>query len=260
MHLYMCKEAVEGIRSERKNLNSSQNVSYKSTMEKNRPNREKILFRSLIGDKTGSHTNSDDKPDDDDDTKCGIFCYPRWMRRLASLKLFMLTYSIVWLAQGGFYAYLVGAITTIERRFQFSSKQIGLLISINEFFHISLVVFASYFGGKSHKPRVLAIGTLLFALGVFFLSVPHYIYGASPSINVTWSAPPICDREKLWPIENSDLQADCKRDLTSNRNAYAIMALGKALAGIGGSSLYALGTSYIDDSVNHQRSALYLGM
>ncbi|XP_014667308.1 PREDICTED: solute carrier organic anion transporter family member 3A1-like [Priapulus caudatus] len=201
------------------------------------------------------------------DDECGLVCRPRWARHLASLQLFMLTYSVVWLAHGGFYAYLVGSITTIERRFRFPSRQIGVLISINEFFHVALVVFASYFGGKGHKPRVLAAGVLVCSAGVLALSLPHYVYGAdrrattSADLNVTsLVGPPVCRRGWTGGDGGGDEDAVCRRESASNRNAYFIMAAGKALVGIGGSSLYALGTSYIDDNVSPQRSALYLGV
>ena len=56
-------------------------------------------------------------------------------------------------------------LSTIERRYQFSSTAAGLIASTFDMAVLVSVVFISYFGGKGHKPRLLGISLIVQGTG-----------------------------------------------------------------------------------------------
>ena len=68
-------------------------------------------------------------------------------------------------------------LSTIERRYQFSSTAAGLIASTFDMAVLVSVLFISYFGGKGHKPRWLGISLIIQGTG---MSPPnthaHHVY------------------------------------------------------------------------------------
>ena len=62
-------------------------------------------------------------------------------------------------------------LSTIERRYQFSSTSAGLIASTFDMAVLVSVVFFSYFGGKGHKPRLLGISLIVQGAGMYVLIV-----------------------------------------------------------------------------------------
>jgi len=56
-------------------------------------------------------------------------------------------------------------VSTIQRRYDLTSTESGLIVSVFDMAVIASVIFVSYFGGKGHKPRWLGIGLLVQGLG-----------------------------------------------------------------------------------------------
>lgn len=56
-------------------------------------------------------------------------------------------------------------LSSIQRRYNLSSTQSGLVVSVFDMAVIVSVAFISYFGGKGHKPRWLGIGLLVQGFG-----------------------------------------------------------------------------------------------
>jgi len=66
-------------------------------------------------------------------------------------------------------------ISTIERRFELSSKQSGFVASGYDIASVLCLVPVSYIGGRGHKPRWIAAGVLLLSLGSFLFALPHFV-------------------------------------------------------------------------------------
>ena len=66
-------------------------------------------------------------------------------------------------------------ISTIERRFDLSSKQSGFVASGYDMASVVCLVPVSYIGGRGHKPRWIAAGVVLLGLGSFVFALPHFV-------------------------------------------------------------------------------------
>ena len=56
-------------------------------------------------------------------------------------------------------------LSSIERRYQLSGLQVGLVASVFDMSVLVSVIFISFFGGKGHKPRWLGVSLLIQGLG-----------------------------------------------------------------------------------------------
>lgn len=62
-----------------------------------------------------------------DDTACGIWLYkPKWLQFFASKKAYVLVYGLLGLNELMLIAYFSGTLTTMEKRFKFSSQMSGM--------------------------------------------------------------------------------------------------------------------------------------
>lgn len=78
-------------------------------------------------------------------------------------------------------------LSTIERRYRFSSTAAGLIASTYNMAILVSVIFISYFGGKGHKPRWLGISLIIMGIGSFVFALPEFAFG-SYNIGIRGSA------------------------------------------------------------------------
>ncbi|XP_033109637.1 solute carrier organic anion transporter family member 4A1-like [Anneissia japonica] len=140
--------------------------------------------------------------------------------------------------------------TTIEKRFDLPSVKSGFISSCYDVAVMVVIVFVTYFGENSHKPRWIGLGALLFAAGSLLFTTPHYL---TPFYDFQSTDFKTCDR-------NSSRTEDCDDDSSSYSKYYAIFVVAQLLHGVGASPLYTLGVTYIDDNVPQKMTAFYLGI
>uniref|UniRef100_A0A8C7QAJ5 Solute carrier organic anion transporter family member n=1 Tax=Oncorhynchus mykiss TaxID=8022 RepID=A0A8C7QAJ5_ONCMY len=177
----------------------------------------------------------------------------------STLKLFIVALSFAYFSKVLSGTYMKSAITQIERRFDLSSSLIGLIDGSFEMGNLLFLAVVSHFGAKLHRPRLIAVGCFLMAVGSFLTGLPHFFMGrytfdtviqvvhTSSLIEELYCAP-VC----LCMIPS----VDCVRDSSSHMWIYVF--LGNALRGIGETPVTPLGISYIDDFAKAENSAFYI--
>uniref|UniRef100_A0A674E867 Solute carrier organic anion transporter family member n=1 Tax=Salmo trutta TaxID=8032 RepID=A0A674E867_SALTR len=169
--------------------------------------------------------------------------------------LFIVALSFAYFSKALSGTYMKSAITQIERRFDLSSSLIGLIDGSFEMGNLLFLAVVSHFGAKLHRPKLIAVGCFLMAVGSFLTGLPHFFMGRytfdtviQGSMNDSVYCVPVC----LCMIPS----VDCVRDSSSHMWIYVF--LGNAVRGIGETPVTPLGISYIDDFAKAENSAFYI--
>lgn len=188
---------------------------------------------------------------DEPETRCGWWkCRPKTLQYCNNPRCLLLFLSFFSMAQG----FVVNGInnvstTSVERRFQLPSSRVGVISSSYDFSAAILGIFISFMGSGRQKAKWLAYASLTMAVGSFVMALPHFTAGKYEwGQNIGLS----CSKEDKAP-------SSCDGDATLQNYLY-VLVLGQLLHGIGGTTLYTVGVSLIDDSVPASNSPMYIGI
>lgn len=198
--------------------------------------------------------------DDDLETQCGLGSWtPKWLQAAARPKLFLFFYSMAGLTQGALFTYFVGCVSTLEKRFAYDTKKSGLIMTTDEIGPIILGTFIGYFGGLSHRPRMLTFGMLVGSISSFIMALPYFMYGSGrfdanfqrPVTSISGINAQFCDKDF------NDLQETCSESVAVP--VVLIFITSNLFKGVSSAIFYSIGTSYMDDSIKKKNSPVYLG-
>ncbi|XP_049639252.1 solute carrier organic anion transporter family member 3A1 isoform X2 [Suncus etruscus] len=187
----------------------------------------------------------------------------------SSIKIFLVSECALMLAQGTVGAYLVSVLTTLERRFNLQSTDVGVIASSFEIGNLALILFVSYFGARGHRPRLIGCGGIVMALGALLSALPEFLthqykYEAG---EIRWGTEgqAVCvaanssSHPRGGPEPAPDPDLIC-RSRTATNMMYLLLIGAQVLLGIGATPVQPLGVSYIDDHVRRKDSSLYIGI
>lgn len=134
--------------------------------------------------------------------------------RFANKKAYVFVYGVSGCVFSATYAYFNSTITTLEKRYKIPSKTVGFIGVGNDISSLFVSAALSYYAGKSHRPRWIAVGTLLIAAFCFLSSLPHFLYGSGEealSLTVEHGAN-YDDATTLEILEREKLKKLCQTD------------------------------------------------
>ena len=162
-------------------------------------------------------------------------------------------------------------ISTIERRFDLTSVESGLIASGYDIACVLCLMPVSYFGGVAHKPRWIGTGVFLLGLGSFLFSLPHFTAGSynyessqesnichrnSPQANFTLQQSRHSDLETC---DRADHQISPLDQPTSLSNFKYILFMAQLLHGVGATPIFTLAVTYLDDNLKAKMTPMYVG-
>jgi len=159
-------------------------------------------------------------------------------------------------------------ISTIERRFELSSKQSGFVASGYDISSVLCLIPVSYIGGRGHKPRWIAAGVFLLGLGSFVFALPHFVadFYRYDEVGDVLGPLALCrssvnESESSLPGSSESVCDDSSGlTKTSSLSGYMfVLVVAQMLHGAGGTPLYTLAVTYLDDSLKPKVTPLYLG-
>jgi len=189
---------------------------------------------------------------------CGFWqCRPEFLKTLANPKCYLLLFSLLCFSQGMLVNGLINVnVSTIERRFQLSSTQMGIICGAYDFFCIFIGIPLAYFGGRGNKPVVISFSALALVIGSFLFCLPHFLTD-SYQYDYKEVRPDTC---------HYGLGSDCDNDVSGNdsnaylKNFFFVFLLSQVMNAIGGSLIYTVGTAYMTDCVSSSQSSVYIGI
>ena len=145
-------------------------------------------------------------------------------------------------------------ISNLEKRYRFASTESGVLFAIYDVTIAVSIIFITYFGGKTHKPRFIGISIIIVAIGAFVFALPQFIFGTYASGN--FNSTSTVDLEECHDIRNNSNE-DCS---SANYGAYTIFLFGRIIQGIGYAPTLTIAPAYLDEIISPKYISIYIGI
>lgn len=199
----------------------------------------------------------------DYETSCGLGNWrPRWMQMFATPKFFVINFSVVAILQGAYFTYLIGSISTLEKRFAFESKMSGFILIADNLSQMVISPIVGYLGSKYNRSHLIAIGELIVAVSCIISAVPYFIYG--PGLHLLSNTNTVTNttsRYEFCANSPDQLEPECQTDDHSTVYlAVAFLWFASFANGMGYTAFYTIGLPYIDDNVQKKNSPLYISI
>ncbi|XP_031568522.1 solute carrier organic anion transporter family member 4C1-like [Actinia tenebrosa] len=152
-------------------------------------------------------------------------------------------------------------LPSIEKRFQFTGTELGIISAGNDVSALIIVCFVSFYGGFGNKIRWLGYGSFITAIGCLIFALPHALIGAyypssNKDENITFTRQDLCSVKNKTAMDN----VLCVSSYDSDWYYILIFVCGQLFMGAGTTPLYSLGPAYIDENVKPKNMPLYLGV
>uniref|UniRef100_A0AAG5DEJ1 Solute carrier organic anion transporter family member n=1 Tax=Anopheles atroparvus TaxID=41427 RepID=A0AAG5DEJ1_ANOAO len=200
------------------------------------------------------------------DTTCGLWIFKGpLLQRFANKKVYVFMYGVVGCVFSATYAYFNGTITTLEKRYKIPSKNTGIISVGNDISALLLSAILSYYAGKGHRPRWIAVGLLMITAFCWLTALPHLLYGpgeAALSLTTEYGATydanqtmEVLEAQKAKTLcrTNATRGAECEKE-EGNMAPQIVLFLAQFISGIGSSLYYTLGVSYMDDNIKKSKT------
>ncbi|XP_077990203.1 solute carrier organic anion transporter family member 3A1-like isoform X2 [Glandiceps talaboti] len=210
------------------------------------------------------------------DRECSLCCCTcGCIQRLANSKYFLFMVCTLLLLQTYLIGFMASMLTTIERRFDLFTTEVGILASMYEVGSLIAIVVVSFWGGKtnSHRPKWIAVGAMLIVVGCVVTILPHFLsdpynpdgysgYDATIEIHNRNIRDRMCnasaDALEFDRCDSDSPMLFGKKDMTFY--FYLMLVLGQLLVGMGSTPVITLGVTYIDDNTSSRTAPLFISI
>lgn len=199
------------------------------------------------------------------ETECGFFgCHPRFLRSLASVKLFTGCYVLQGIAQFMFYTYWVACVSTVEKRFHLQSQTMGYITSASEIGYITSVAVFAHFGPRGHRPHWLSYGIMLMVVGGLLVTLPELLV-PPPTVVATNSSADLSESSQICRASATPDDNSCdERSLFDSAGRMSltvaiIFSIAWAVSNGGAAAPPTVGLHYLDDSLTEKQKPVFFG-
>ncbi|XP_006811357.1 solute carrier organic anion transporter family member 5A1-like [Saccoglossus kowalevskii] len=176
---------------------------------------------------------------------------------------FLFNLNVMWVTIA-----FVALLTTVEVRYELPSTQLASVVTVSMSATLVALPIVTYFFGRptDQRPKWIAVGGMIVALGVSISAVPQFIsdpYAYDEVKNDTSFGAVLeglCvndgENQGMWNATQCDEGG--KKVATGGQLAYILFLVGNSLLGIGFAPTQTLILSYIDDNAG-DNAPLYIG-
>ncbi|GAV01325.1 hypothetical protein RvY_12057-3 [Ramazzottius varieornatus] len=162
-------------------------------------------------------------------------------------------------------SYTNSMLVSIQRRFGFSTTQIGLILAMTEVGHICAALLVAHLVGNRHRPLWICIGGVLEGLALLLFAAPEIIFPRHLPRNLNRTAsdrPPLCLAASSDLVSNISMTRPLCGQNTIGKSTdgpLAVFLTANILSGVGSTTPLILGLPYVDDNCPANTVSLYYG-
>lgn len=192
---------------------------------------------------------------------CGIGSWrPQFMQRFATAKWFLIIFSLLAVLQGALFTYLVGIMSTLEKRFAFEAKVSGLILITDNLSQMVLSPVIGFLGSRYNRSRLIASGELVVALSCFMAAIPYFTDGPGLHLlnkqTVNGTQYQMCTDHPDDKCTAAEIATESKLSLFTF--PVIILLVSNFANGLGYTAFYTIGLPYLDDNIEKKNSPIYL--
>ena len=175
--------------------------------------------------------------------------------------------------------YIGSIVSSLERYYGFSTSRLGVAFSSYDIMGVLAIPVVSYFGSQNNRPRIVAFGALLFAMGNLLFILPYFVNGYERESGSNTSHPTadhLCHSNSAnVSIYSQDLCSPVSDSILSHLTpnlldrpisntlvapqptwTYYVVILSMLIMSIGASPFYTLGITFLTDHLNKDDQAI----
>lgn len=223
------------------------------------------MLRPDLRNQNSQESSSSNDNDSEMDYRCGVMSYrPDWLQRFATSRYYGLVFGLLGICQGTYRAYMVGTMSTVEKRFSISNRTSSVILIADDISPLLATLVFMLFLRRTSKPNWISGGMFLSLIGALSTFMPYSVFGAGTHLLGTAVPKSAVEQKKAvqfcFDVAGGLENCEARRQSDwSTAGAVAFMFVGNFLNGLGGVACYVIGTTYMDDNVKKKNSALYFG-
>ena len=232
------------------------------------PTTEDAKSRPIEVDHKVDYEVDQEEEDDSRTMVCGVGSYrPQWLQHFATARFFAINFCVVGILQGAFYTFMVGIISTLEKRFAFDSTISYSFLIADNFSQMILSPLVGWLGTKVNRAHLIALGELVVAFACLLAATPYWLYGPglhllNREFGAANSTSTSVDKYDLCPAEAESCSALNLSDHSSSSSApwlpVGIFFFASFANGFGYTAFYTVGLPFLDDNIPKKSAAMYL--